>query len=207
VAKRLRFNIINYKEMKKVLFLVFMSLSFAQAQFVTYPYIMDTTPYFASDPGTNSYTHSVPAAPGYGCGSYWNYRVYRYDGYWYCTETSVCGSFLRHRTVNKILTPNAPCSETWFNINATWTPSLPVTSPNHPTIPPSTASTLYGFSNPACSILSSVLSGTMTPYYFLPPSLTTAAILAIVSPPTGALVWDTTVMCLKVYNGTAWVCL
>ncbi|MFN8428714.1 MAG: LytTR family DNA-binding domain-containing protein [Spirosomataceae bacterium] len=199
---------LKLSQMKKIIFFLFISLNFAHAQnFIHGSYIVDATPYFAADAGTNSYTYSVPALPIYGCGNFWNYKIYRYDGYWYCTETSYCGSYLRHRTVNRILTPNPPCSENWYNANATWLPSLPVTSPNHPAIPPSATSALYTFSNPSCSTLLSVLSGTVTPYYFLPPSLTTTDILAIVSPQTGALVWDITAMCLKVYNGTAWVCL
>lgn len=199
--------------MKKILFiLLFLGFqtSFGQL-FFNGSYSLDPIPYTYADAGTNSYTYSQPAT-GYGCGASFNYKFFRYDGYWYILETSVCGNYLRNRSQFKSYTPNPPCTAMWYSTFAglngvLWTPSLPVIAPNHPAVTSTAVPQLENIVGIACTIVTSVLSGTMTATYFLPPSLTTVDILAIVSPPTGALVWDITVGCLKVFNGTAWVCL
>lgn len=192
--------------MKKIIFffLLGINLSYGQITFAGATFNLNPTPSIFADAGTNSYSYSV-TVPG---DATYTITLFRYDGYWYQLESSKWGKYWNYRTENQVLTPHPPCSVKWHGrYGIAWTPSLPVSSPNHPAIPPSSLAVLQNITGSTCSPLPSILSGTMTAFYFLPPSLSTTDILAISSPPAGAIVWDFTAGCLKVFNGTAWVCL
>ncbi len=180
-------------------------MSFGQITFAGATFNLESTTSVYSDPGTNSYAYSV-TVPG---DATYTIRLLRYDGYWYQLESSKWGNYFNYRTENRVLTPNPPCSVKWHGRTGYgWTPALAPATPNHPAIPTAiSVAVLQNITGTSCSTLPSVLSGTMTAFYFLPPSLSTTDILAIPSPPAGAVVWDFTAGCLKVFNGTAWVCL
>ncbi|WP_028524454.1 hypothetical protein [Runella limosa] len=48
---------------------------------------------------------------------------------------------------------------------------------------------------------------TITSNYMVIPQLSSSAISSLSSPPKGALIFDTTNNCLRLYNGTEWKCL
>jgi hypothetical protein len=154
-----------------------------------------TYPLNGTSAGINTYGFTGSALPRYG--------FQRYpDGYWYYIADLGFGQrFVSARTAVPYLTNDPPCNVVWitptrFDLNIG--SFLPIATYN----PGGSYFLMTGTCSPISS--SSSYSG---PLGFVPPSLTSTEIAAIVTPALGTLVWDITVMCLKVYNGTAWVCL
>ena len=184
--------------MKKIGLLLFlfcqvMTYKIASAQItyggVTYPLTGTSTD------GSNIYGFTGSALPRYG--------FQRYpDGYWYYIADLGYGQkFVFSRTAVPYLTTDPPCNVVWITatrFDLTIDLFLPIATYN----PGGSYYLMTGTCSPISS--SSSYSG---PFGFVPPSLTSAEIAALVTPALGTLVWDITVMCLKVYNGTAWVCL
>jgi hypothetical protein len=135
------------------------------------------------------------------------------DGYWYEYADLFFGQlFLNSRTTVPYMTNKIPCNVQWFSSSnpftavGAWLSNAALLYSNTNAWFTPAAGGYRFFSGPDCEPITTS-SSTSGPGGFVPPAMTTTAILAIPMPVIGTLIWDITAMCLKVYNGTAWVCL
>jgi hypothetical protein len=188
-----------------VFFLLFSVNSFGQLIFRgdTYTQNLTTLSLVTNrDAGTNAYkcTIYIPSL-----GSI-DLHMFRYDGYWYQTEypygLSLGAPRVKYRTSAQVLSTEPPCSATWFLINQSWVinftthPALSVGS-----VPESLMITGTGCTNQVNT------SVTILPNGIVVPVSTTSSINTIQNPAVGMIIYDLTVACLKIYNGSAWVCI
>ena len=156
-----------------------------------------------NDPGTNSYSFSI-FVPNTGT---FHFNIFRYGGYWFHTETGFGITYVKDRTVDQHFSSNPPCLANWYNgLRIGWSFGISNFPAVMPDLPPSANYTTFLPRSITGNCTSSV-SIVLSPYYLTPPSLTTIEIDALVGVPIGSIVWDSTFMCLKVYNGTVWICL
>lgn len=135
------------------------------------------------------------------------------DGYWYeFADLGYGYHFINARTTIPYLTNKIPCNVQWYfssnrstNVRS-WRGDAALLFSNTSSWFTPAAGGYRFFSGPDCEPITTI-SSTSGPSGFVPPAMTTAAILALPMPALGTLVWDITAMCLKVFNGTTWVCL
>ncbi len=156
--------------------------------------------------GVYSYQRSAPGVL--------KYVLFRAsDGYWYEYADLYYGQYyLQSRTTVPYLTNKIPCNVQWYSSSnhstavGFWLNNAALLYSNTNTWFTPAAGGYRFFSGPDCEPITTS-SSTSGPSGFVPPAMTTADILALPMPALGTVIWDITVMCLKVFNGTAWVCL
>jgi hypothetical protein len=142
------------------------------------------------DVGTDAYFSANPVNSVTG-----QYQIYRNNGFWIigriicngCTSPTIN---LYYQTSSNGTKP--PCSNNWIPVGG---------GGNFNII------NLSGDCIPTAPPVTSVKSSTILPTVLSVPRLIASDVAAIVSPQKGMLVYDLTYNCLKLYNGTEWVCM
>jgi hypothetical protein len=155
-------------------------------------YTLGGSPNFlVPDAGTNVYTLYQGTLQG-GI-RLWVY-LFRMNNFWYFANYAIAGQaagnglFKKYKFYSTSIDP--PCDGPWGSPNTTVIPFVDV-----------------HIAGTSCFTPPLILSTTLNPTNLQIPALTAALIATIPNPQPGMMVWDLTNQCLKIYNGTAWVCI